>query len=62
MIMGTSIGHGTLLERTPKFQPKRVSVSVHRSIINHGSDEECLKLAAGRKKAKLQWLQDKELE
>jgi hypothetical protein len=33
-IMGTSIGHGTLLERTSKFWRKRVFVN--RSIINCG--------------------------
>jgi hypothetical protein len=29
----TSIGHLTLLERTPNFRPTRVSVIVNRSII-----------------------------
>jgi hypothetical protein len=35
-IMGTSIQHGMLSDRTSKFQPKRVSVIVNQSIINHG--------------------------
>jgi SNF2 family DNA or RNA helicase len=33
--MGTSIGHGTLLERT-KFRRKRVPVIVNGSIMNNG--------------------------
>jgi hypothetical protein len=36
MIMGTSIGHGKLLERTSSFQPKTVSGFVNQSFINHG--------------------------
>jgi hypothetical protein len=36
MIMGTSIGHGTLLETTSKFRPKRVSGFVDQSLINNG--------------------------
>jgi hypothetical protein len=38
--------HGTLLERTPKLPPKKVSV-----IVNHKPwfDEECLKLVDRRK-------------
>jgi hypothetical protein len=36
MIMGTSLGHGTLLERTSKFRPKRVSVVVNRILKSHG--------------------------
>jgi hypothetical protein len=28
--------HGTLLERTTKFLPKRVSMIMNQSIINHG--------------------------
>jgi hypothetical protein len=36
MIMGTSIGKGTLLERTSKFRSKRVLVFVTRSITNYG--------------------------
>jgi hypothetical protein len=35
-IMGTSIGHEILLERTSKFQPKRVSVTADWNIINRG--------------------------
>jgi hypothetical protein len=35
-IMGTSIGHGTLLHRTSIFQTWRVLAVVNRSIINHG--------------------------
>jgi hypothetical protein len=34
--MGILIGYETLLERTSKFLPKRVSVIVKRSIINYG--------------------------
>jgi hypothetical protein len=34
--MGTSIGHGALLERISKFRPKRVLVIVNQSTINHG--------------------------
>jgi hypothetical protein len=33
--MGTSTGHG-IIERTSKFQPKRVQVIVNLSIINSG--------------------------
>jgi hypothetical protein len=36
IMMGTSIGHGTLLERVSKGRPKRLSVFVNRSLINHG--------------------------
>jgi hypothetical protein len=35
-IIGTLIGHGTLLERIYKFLPKSVSVIVKQSVINHG--------------------------
>jgi hypothetical protein len=35
MIMGASIGHGTLLKRRPKFQPDIAFVIVNQSIINH---------------------------
>jgi hypothetical protein len=52
MIMRTSIGHGTILDKTSKFRPKRVSVSVNHSF------EECLKLGDRRQQHKLQWLQD----
>jgi hypothetical protein len=34
--MGTSVGHGTLLERTSKFWRKREFVILNSSIINHG--------------------------
>jgi hypothetical protein len=53
MIMGTSIGHGTQLHRTSKFWPKRVSVFVNRSIVNHGLMSVQNWLTEG-----LQWLQD----
>jgi hypothetical protein len=35
--MGTSTGDGTLLQKTSKFRPQKVSVAVNRNIINHGS-------------------------
>jgi hypothetical protein len=52
-VMRTSTGHGRLLERTSKFRPKRVSVTVNRSIIKPLFDEECLKFVDERKQAKL---------
>jgi hypothetical protein len=55
MIMGTSVEHGTRLERTSKFSAK---TSINRIIVNHGFVEECSKLIARRKQAKLQGLQD----
>jgi hypothetical protein len=36
MIMGTSIEHGILLERTSNFWPKRVLVIMNQSIISNG--------------------------
>jgi hypothetical protein len=35
-IIRTSMGMGHLLDRTSKFQPKRISVTVNQSIKNHG--------------------------
>jgi hypothetical protein len=34
--MGTSTGHGAVLDRTSKFWPKIVSVILNQSMINHG--------------------------
>jgi hypothetical protein len=35
LIMGTSIWRGKVIERTLKFRPKKLSVFVNRSHINH---------------------------
>jgi hypothetical protein len=44
MIQGTSIGHGTLLERTSKFQSKSIGLCESK-YYKPRFDEECLKLA-----------------
>jgi hypothetical protein len=36
MIMGTSIRHGTLSGRPQNYRPKRTSIFVNQSLINHG--------------------------
>jgi hypothetical protein len=57
--MGTSIGHGIILERTSKFRPKTDSAIVNRSCYcKQWFDEECSELIDRRKQAKRQWLQD----
>jgi UDP-glucose 6-dehydrogenase len=34
--VGTSTGHGTILERTSKFERKRAKVIVNQSTVNRG--------------------------
>jgi hypothetical protein len=55
--MGTSIGHGTILQRISKFQPKSLGYceSKHHKPM---FDDECSKLVDQRKQVKLKWLQD----
>jgi hypothetical protein len=55
--VGTSTGHGTILERTSKFRPKSPGYceSKHRK---QWLDEERSELVDRRKQDKLQWLQD----
>jgi hypothetical protein len=57
MIMGTSIGHGKLLERTRISAKQSIGLCESKSY-KPWFDEECLKLVDRRKQAKLQWLQD----
>jgi hypothetical protein len=55
--VGTSTGHGTILERTSKFRSKSLDCceSKHRKT---WADEECSKSVDRRKQAELQWLQN----
>jgi hypothetical protein len=57
MIMGTSIGHGKLLERTRILDKESIGLCESK-FYKSWFDEESLKLVDRRKQAKLKWLQD----
>jgi hypothetical protein len=55
--VGTSTGHGTILERTSKLQPKRVHVIVNQSIVNRGLMRNVQNWLIDANRL-MQWLQD----
>jgi hypothetical protein len=57
MMMGTSIGHGTLLEKTKISAKENIGLCESKSY-NPWFDDKCLKLVDQKKQAKLQRLQD----